>query len=662
MVDDYHGTPVADPYRWLEDPDSDETRAFVAAQNALSRSHLDCLGERQALLARLHEVWDVPRIGLPQRRDGVTVWAVNDGLLDQPVYHVDREGDGTAVELLDPNALSEDGTVAVTVTALSPDGRWFGYSVAESGSDWQSIRVRDVASGEDLDDVIEHVKFSPIAWYEQGFFYARFPAVDHRSTETVRDVSICYHRIGTSQADDEVLYRNTENPDLGYVPHVTEDDRFLLLVEWEGTSLRFGILYRDLTVDDSGWTRLLPVGEARYEFVHHDQGRFWFLTDRDAPNGAVISMAVGDPSDVRTVIPESSVPIESVVAAAGRLVTVGLEEAQHRIDTYTLDGERLEPIGLPGPGTVSGVSGTWDDPVVFVGYESFTRPPTALRWEAGAATPMGEVDPPLDPAAVVVDRHEATSTDGRPVGMFVVRHRDTPLPAPVELYGYGGFAINMTPMFDPARLAFLEAGGVVVVANLRGGAELGEKWHEQGMLAAKQQVFDDFISCAEYLVSAGITTTERLGIRGRSNGGLLTAAVLMQRPDLFGAVVSTVPVADMLRYQHFTAGRYWTVEYGDPADADAFDWLIRYSPIHNVREGEAYPPLLITTGESDDRVVPMHSFKLAAAIQHAGAGSSETPWLLRVDTKAGHGLGKPTSKLIEEAADVYGFLLHHLNP
>ena len=345
---------------------------------------------------------------------------------------------------------------------------------------------------------------------------------------------------------------------------------------------------------------------------------------------------------------------------AGQLLVLRLEDASHTVSRHDLDGEPLGQLPLPGLGSVVELSGRFEDSELYLGYQSFLDPPMVLRWHEGEISALHEPQTPPG-LEMVVERRHVTSTDGETVGMFVIRAADAELPGPVELYGYGGFAINMTPLYSPARLAFLEAGGIVAVANLRGGTEQGEQWHEQGMLGNKQQVFDDFIACGEQLVADGIATTDSLGIRGGSNGGLLTAAVMLQRPDLFGAVISQVPVTDMLRYQHFTAGRYWTVEYGDAANPDAFDWLIDYSPLHNVGDASTYPALLIATAESDDRVVPMHAHKFAAAVQHGAGGRSDQPLLLRVETRAGHGLGKPTSKQIEEMADIYSFLLHHLS-
>lgn len=656
QVDVYHGVAVPDPYRWLEEPGSPATVAFVEAQDALARDHLRALPTRRGLAERIAELWRVERTGLPTSKAATTVWTSGDGIADQPIFVVER-ADGSRATLLDPNEMSEDGAVAVVGWSLSPDGATLAYSVSESGRDWQQIRFRDIATARDHDDVLAHVKFTSLAWHDGGIFYERFPAVDEASVATVNDPSVCFHRLGTDQADDPVVFHNEVDPDLGYSTAVTDDHRYVVLTEWRGTSSRAGFLYRPLNEPGTGWSRLIPLDEAVYTFIGHHDGRFWFRTDRDHPNGSIVAIRPDD-GQVDTVVPAGEHPITHGLLAAGRLFVAHLVDAAHRLTSLALDGSSGTQIDLPATGTISGLSGAIDDDRVYLCFESFTHPPTAYRISGhGVEALTGEN---AATSNLVVERRSATSSDGAEVGMFVLRDPATPLPAPTELYGYGGFSIDLTPTYDPARLAFAEAGGVAVVANLRGGTELGEEWHRQGMLGAKQQVFDDFIACGESLIETDHTTTDRLGIRGRSNGGLLTAAVVLQRPDLFGAVVSQVPVTDMLRYQHFTAGRHWTVEYGDAADPDAFAWLLAYSPVHTVQPGVDYPPILITTGETDDRVVPMHSYKFGAALQHAAGGTSARPLLIRVDRRAGHGLGKPISKLIDESADVYGFLLHHL--
>ncbi len=666
VTDDHHGHTIADPYRWLEDADSPETRAFVAAQNALTLGFLAGLADRDALEARMTDLWDHPRTDPPVVRSGVAVWTHNDGLQDQPMYHLRRPGEPPQV-FIDPNTLSEDGAVAIVIGSLSPDGRHFAYTVSEAGSDRQRLSIRSTETGGDLADRLDHLRFTSVAWFGDGFFYTRWPETEPDSTAPVRDPSVHYHRIGDRQADDVLVFRNAEDPEPSYDPTVSNDDRYLVLTEFVGTSHKTGLLYLDLAtfdpaegeVEGERWARLVDHGEHLHGFLINTDEGFVVHTDRTGPNGSVVIMAL-DGSPIRELIPEAPTAIEAVAPVAGELLVLRLDDASHTIDRHSTDGTRLGAIELPGPGSVSGLSGRFADPEVFIGYQSFVDPPMALRWQAGETSLFAGPSPAIDPERFLVERRYATSTDGRPVGMFVIRLKGSEAPGPVELYGYGGFSINLTPVYSPARLAFMEAGGIVVVANLRGGTELGEDWHRQGMLADKQQVFDDFIACAQQLIDDGITTPGRLGIRGGSNGGLLTAAVMIQRPDLFGAVVSQVPVTDMLRYQHFTAGRFWTVEYGDAADPEAFRWLLAYSPLHNIGDPTTYPPLLVTTAESDDRVVPMHSHKFVAEIQHAAGGRSDRPLLLRVETRAGHGLGKPTAKVIEEAADVYAFLLHHL--
>ncbi len=691
-VDSYHGREVADPYRWLEDLDSEETKAFVAGQNAISRPYLDGLSHRQGLVERMAELWDTPRTDPPVRRGDVLVWTHNDGLADQPVFWIKR-AESEAEVLLDPNTMSDDGAVAVVVSALSPDGRLLAYTVSDGGSDRQRLAIRSTQTGEDLEDRLDHLRFTSIAWWGDGFFYTRWPETEPGSTEPVRDPSVHSHRIGDDQGDDVLIFHNDDDPEPSYSPVVTEDERLLLLIEYVGTDRRNGLLYLNLQDFQPAsaapeWVRLVDVGQATHHPVHYqatDQaatgppaaegtnpptesaepgGTLILMTDRDAPNGKVVSVDLTrpEPDQWMTVVAEGSNPLEWATAVDGQLVAAHLVDASHTLSRVSLDGSTRHDLALPGLGTVTGLSGRSDQPDFYIGYQSFVVPPMVLQCRAGPTTVWASSEAQIDPSSVVVERRTATSSDGRSVGMFVVRMVDTALPGPVELYGYGGFSINLTPTYSPARLAFLEAGGVVVVANLRGGTEQGEQWHVEGMLGNKQQVFDDLAACAQQLIDDGIATPATIGIRGGSNGGLLTAATMLQRPELFGAVVSQVPVTDMLRFQHFTAGRFWTVEYGDAADPEAFEWLIDYSPIHNVSDGSTYPPLLITTAEFDDRVVPMHAHKLAAEIQYRAGGRSRAPLIERIETRAGHGLGKPTAKLIEESADIYAFLLHHLQP
>ena len=658
VVDDYHGTAVPDPYRWLEYPDDPRTRAFVASQGELSRTYLDGLPEVARMRRRMTELWDVPRTELPVTRRGVTVWAHNPGSDDQPTFRI-RQG-GTETVLFDPNALSDDGAAAVVNSSLAPDGRHWAYSVAEAGSDWQTIRVRATEDGCDLPDELRHVKFTSIAWWGDGFFYSRFPEQDRSSNEPSRHHRVMFHRLGTPQGEDVEWFQNPEDPDLLYDVFVTQDDRWLVLAEWNGTSRENGLLAHALEAGaEEGWVRVVDHGVAVHDVIEAIDDALLVVTDRDAPRRRIVRMPLsGARSD--EIVPEGDATIEFAHLGAGRLVVTVLEDASHRVRLFDLEGRQVGEVTLPDLGTITGVSGSNAEPDIYLAFQSFVYPPMVLHLDGSGQRVFAGAEPPIEPSSLTVERVRARSTDGTLVPMFVIRPAGPPNPGPVELFGYGGFTVNLTPMFHPGRLAYLEAGGTVAVANLRGGAEFGEEWHRQGMLGSKQQVFDDFIACAETLIEEGIAGARGVGIRGGSNGGLLTAACMLQRPDLFGAVVSQVPVTDMLRFQHFTAGRYWTVEYGDAADPEAFEWLSAYSPYHRAGEVTGLPPLLITTAEGDDRVVPMHALKLAAAVQHAAGGASAQPLLVRIDLRAGHGLGKPTGKLIEESAHVFGFLLHHL--
>ena len=665
-VEDFHGTRVADPYRWLEDPESEETRAWVEAQNEVTFAHLRGLNGRQALRDRMEQLWNFPRWTAPIRRGDRLFFTKNDGLQNQPVLYRQDGLNGDPVVLLDPNTLTDDGTAALVASSPSDDGRLLALSIAESGSDWQTISIIDTDDGRPHADRLENVKFTSIAWLPDGsgFFYSRYPTGDEIPDAPPSTHHRVYlHQVGTSQDHDELIYARPDAPDLGFMPFVTDDGAYLVLHVWEGTDSRNRIYYRPL--DSKGeFVRLLDDLDARYEFVEYINGRLVFLTDLDAPLGRVIGIDPSNPHrrDWKEIIPEGEDAVAHVALIGSRLITLSLHHAHHRLQIHELNGVLVDQPELPGLGSVVELTGGPSDPDLFVGYQSFTQPPTVLRYLIdGDGFQTQWTSSTEDPDRFITRQTFATSPDGTRIPMFLVSLSEL-VPGgrtPTILYGYGGFDISLTPTYQPARLAFLEQGGLFAVANLRGGAEYGQKWHQAGMLENKQNVFDDFIACAEHLINEGMTSSEHLGILGGSNGGLLVSAVELQRPDLFGAVVPMVPVTDMLRYHLFTAGRYWTSEYGNGhEDPDHFSFLMEYSPIHNVTEGTEYPPTLITTADTDDRVVPMHSSKLAATMQQTAAATN--PVYLRVETRAGHGLGKPTSKLIEEAADIYGFFLHHL--
>ncbi|MBK8098044.1 MAG: S9 family peptidase [Planctomycetes bacterium] len=667
VVDDYHGTAIADPYRWLEDQDNRDVAAWVRTQNAATRTFLDAIPEQPLLRARLTELWNFPRHSVPTHRHGKWFYRYNDGLQNQAVLHVAEGADARGRVLLDPNRLSDDGTVALGAVAPSHDGELLAFSTSQSGSDWQEWRVLDVATGRVRDDLLRWTKFTGAAWTNdgQGFFYSRYPAPADGQVlgQQTRGAQLCYHRIGTAQQQDRVVYERPDQPDWGFDAEVSEDGRFLIVNIWSGSAGRNRIAYADL--QQEGWPvqALLMAHDAGYDFLGNDGDTFWFKTDKDAPRGRIVGIARRDPTAAwTTLVPEQEHALEEVLVVGEHLVAHYLEDAASALRVFALDGTAAGAIELPDLGAVSGLSGRRQDADLHFTFQSFTHAPAVLAY--GLTSRQTRVVRPselrYDIAGLQTQRVFLQSRDGTRLCMFLVHQRGLRLDGrnPTYLFGYGGFQSAMTPGFSLPNLAWLERGGVFAMAVLRGGGEYGEAWHQAGMLGNKQNVFDDFIACAEFLIRNGWCTASRLGIGGGSNGGLLVGAVLTQRPDLIGAAVPEVGVLDMLRYHKFTIGWAWAPEYGSADDPVAFAWLRRYSPLHNVHVGTKYPPTLVMTGDHDDRVVPGHSFKFAAALQAAQAGPA--PVLLRVETSAGHGAGKPTSKLIDEAADRLAFLLHTL--
>ena len=674
VQDDYHGTIVPDPYRWLEDPESEETVAFVKAQNALTRRALDAIPARDDVEERLRQLWDYPKVSPLRRRetgDGRTryFFLKNEGLQNQPALYRQDGLDGEPQTVVDPNALSAEGTVALVNYAPSEDGRLVAYALSSSGSDWQEIHVIDVESGEQYDDVLHWVKFTSIAWTADasGFFYGHYPEPDAMpDAPPSTHHRLYWHALGTPQEADALVYARPDNPDLAFDPTITEDGDYLTLHVWRGTDTENRFYYRPLTGEGSyqsgHFVRLLDEADARYEFVGNVGSCFYFHTDLNAPRGRVIAIDVEHPQRERweEIIPEGEDAVDAVRLVNGHFVVVSTHHAVHRVHLYTLEGEAAGEIELPAPGSIQEITGRQQDNELFFAFQSFLHPPAILRYDfnAGTASPLHQPDVAVDAEAYETRQVFYTSADGTRIPMFLIHKKGLEANGshPTILYGYGGFAVSLMPTFAVSWLVWLEQGGVIAIPNLRGGNEYGEEWHRAGMLEKKQSVFDDFIGAAEWLIGEDITSEERLAIMGGSNGGLLVAACMLQRPDLFGAVVCRVPVADMLRYHRFTAGRYWIGEYGNAEEnADHFRFLYAYSPLHNVQPGADYPPILITTADTDDRVVPMHAKKLAATLQAAADGTNLV--LLRVETEAGHGLGKPTSKAIEELADILAFLV-----
>lgn len=662
VVEDYHGRAIPDPYRWLEDPELPQTQAWVAAQNELTRHFIDELPARTHFASRLAALWDYPKISAPVKRGDRTFFQKNDGLQNQAVLYV-QPGEAPPEVLLDPNTLSEDGTLALVNQSYTDDGRYMAYFLSQSGSDWQTLYVRDVHSGQDTDDVIEWCKFTNAAWLpdNSGFYYARYPAPGEMpEAPPSTHHRVYFHKMGTPQTADQLVYARPDAPELGFNPRVTDDGRYLILHVWDGTDPRNRLYYRDLH-GDGDFVRLIDVMEARYQFIGNDGPLFYLHSDDAAVNGRIIALDVENPGRAhwQEIIGETDESIEMSRIVNHRFIVDRLHHASHRLYCYHQDGALAGEIPLPPFGSILELSGRKEDTELYIHYQSFLYPPTIFKYdfETERLTAVHQPQVAFNRDAYETRQIFYESKDGTAVPMFITHQKGLKLDGnnPTLLYGYGGFNISLPPTFAPTRLAWLEQGGIFAQANLRGGTEYGETWHQAGMLANKQNVFDDFIAAAEWLIGNGYTRPQKLAIEGRSNGGLLVAACLVQRPDLFGAVHCGVPVIDMLRYHRFTAGRYWISEYGNAAEnREHFHFMMMYSPLHNIKPGVSYPPLLITTADTDDRVVPMHAKKFAAALQAATPGNN--PLLLRVEMKAGHGLGKPTAKLIEEAADVYSFL------
>jgi prolyl oligopeptidase len=665
QVDEYHGTKVADPFRWLEQPaDTPEVRAWIEAQNAVTSDYLASTPLAAEIRARLTELWNYPRAGAPFRRGERYFQFRNSGLRNQDVLYVmDGPRDAGRI-LLDANELSPDGRVALVQASPSPDGTVLAYALSEGGSDWITWRFREVEGGRDLPDELEWSKFSRAAWHPDGsgVFYQRFPSPgeDVRYIASNEAPELRYHRLGSDQAADELVYGRPDEPEWMFHPAISDDDRFLLIHVSRSTEPRNMLLLQPLA---GGEPIALVAGfqdEALY--LGSDGDTFYLKTDRGGGRGKVVAVDRRRPQQWREVVPESAHLLEQGIMVGNEFLLLYQEDASHRLRRFSIDGEPRGEARLPGLGSVAALNAERDHDEAFFLFTSFLEPAAAYRM----ALPSGSLERLTDPAlsfdagAYVTRRLSATSPDGTRVPMFVVHHRELAMTGdhPVLLYGYGGFNISQTPVFSVSRLAWLERGGVLAVANLRGGGEYGREWHEAGTLERKQNVFDDFTSCAEKLIADGFTRPARLAIWGGSNGGLLVGACITQRPELFGAAHAAVGVMDMLRYHLFTIGSRWASDYGRADDPGHFPFLHAYSPLHNLSRGECYPATLITTGDRDDRVVPAHSFKFAAALQEAQG--CDQPVLLRVETRAGHGMGKPTDVLIAEQADIWAFLLREL--
>jgi prolyl oligopeptidase len=666
VVDTLHGKAVPDPYRWLEqDPrTSPEVAQWIEAENKVTRAWFDEVPGRDGIRDRLKAVWNYERFSSPRLAGGRWYYTHNTGLQNQAVLFAVDSPAGTPVKVLDPNEWAADGTVALAAWDASDDGRYLAYARAGAGSDWLEWRVRDLAAGRDLDDRIEWTKFTNASWTidGKGFFYSRYdaPPEGKRFQALNKDEKLFYHRVGTPQSEDVQVYYRPDQPDWDYAGRVTEDGRYLLISVHKGTDPKNRLLYKDLGEPFGMPVEIIGAFENEYDVLGNDGPVLYVRTDFEAPKGRIIAIDLRAPDRAhwRALVPEAAEAIQDIDLAGNQFIVSYLKDAVTQVRLFRTDGGHVRDVTLPGIGGASGFTGRRTSTEVFYSWTSFNAPPTVYRYDlaTGESALWRRPEVAFKPEDYVVRQVFYQSKDGTRVPMFIAHRKDVRPDGnrPTLLYGYGGFKISLTPVFSPGRLAWMEMGGVFAMPNLRGGGEYGEAWHRAGALEHKQNVFDDFIAAGEWLVANKYTTPARLAIQGGSNGGLLVGACLTQRPDLFGAALPAVGVMDMLRFQQFTAGRYWVDDYGSADDPAMFPVLLAYSPYHNIKPGTKYPATLITTADTDDRVIPAHSFKFAAALQKAQAG--DAPVLIRIESAAGHGGGKPTGKQIEEAADQYEFL------
>lgn len=668
MIEELHGHEVSDPYRWMEDLDSGELREWIEAQNALTFGFLEKSPLRKKILNRMTELWNYEKYSPPYKKAGRYFFAHNDGLQNQDVLYWMESLDSAPKILLDPNSLSVDGTVALGGAAVSRDGRYLAYGIADAGSDWQTWHVRQVDDGVDLEDTVAWVKFSGASWdaENKGFYYSRYDApVGDALKQANYYQKLYFHKLGTPQSQDVLVYERPDQKEWGFNGEVTEDGRYLIIYVWHGTASENGVFYLDLSQPTAEVTALLPDFDAAYEMVGNDGKRFFFKTDHAAPQNRLIAINIDQPhpDQWQELIPESDDKLEFVDFVGGRFICTYLHHAAHQVRFFKTDGTADGDLDLPGPGTVIGFSGHSDDPETFFKFSSFMTPGTVYRLniDSRKIETFREPDLAFDPEMYVTEQVFYESKDGTCVPMVISHRKDLEIndDTPTYLYGYGGFNIPLPLSFSVPNLVWMEMDGIYAQAHLRGGGEYGRNWHEGGMKRHKQNVFDDFIAAAEFLIDRGYTSKKHLAIGGRSNGGLLVGVCMTQRPDLFGVCLPNVGVMDMLRFHKFTIGWAWVSDYGSPETPEDFEVLRAYSPYHNIQAGEHYPPTMVLTGDHDDRVFPAHSFKFAAALQKAQAG--DAPIFIRVETRAGHGAGKPTAKLIEEFCDMWTFALANLS-
>ncbi len=665
IIDDYHGTKVADPYRWLEDDNSDETKAWVKSQNEVTFGYLKAIPQRAKIRERLEKAWNYERTGVPFEHGGKWFFNRNSGLQNQSVLHVTESLAAEARVLLDPNTLSKDGTTSLTEAAPSEDGKWLVYGVSKAGSDWQEFRVRDIATGKDTGDLIEWVKFSGASWAKDssGFYYSRYPKPREGAalTEANKNQTVYFHQLGTPQSEDKLIYARPDQPDWGLHASVTDDGQYLIYNISHGTDPKNRLFYQDLTQAGAGVVELLNEFDAAYNFIDNVGSVFYLHSDLKAPRYRVIAIDVTKPDrkDWREIIPEGEHKLDSVSCVSGQILCKSLQDARSAMKAYDLDGRLIREIELPGIGTVGGFGGKRADKITHYAFTSFTTPGAIYHYDvaSGRSTLWRQPKVDFDASPYETKQVFVRSRDGTKVPMFIVHKKGIKLDGTnaALLYGYGGFDISLTPNFSIGRAIWLEMGGVYALANLRGGGEYGAEWHLAGTKLRKQNVFDDFIACAEWLQKEQYTSPKKLAIMGGSNGGLLVGACMTQRPELYGAALPAVGVMDMLRFHRFTIGWAWKSDYGSSEEAAEFKAIYAYSPLHHLKPGTRYPATMVTTADHDDRVVPAHSFKFAAQLQACQANDGP-PTLIRIETSAGHGAGTALAKVIEETADEWAFL------
>jgi prolyl oligopeptidase len=672
IVDRYHGTEVPDPYRWMEAPSADLS-AWIAAQNELAQPYLDSIPARETFRKRLTELWDYEQYGyawlddksrMPVKKGGRYFFVEKSGKQNQGVLYWAPSLDAEPRVLVDANALSADATASLANYSISPDGRFVAYAVSDGGTDWDTWHVREVESGRDLPDLIGDTKFTGVSWLPDAsaFYYSRYPKGADGKGDDQKQVSVYRHRLGTAQADDEHIYSITDNDRHNPYGYVTTDGRWLVFVISYGFD-KNAIHLRDLSQADAPVVRLLDQWDGLYDFLGAMNGRLYFKTTQGAPLGRVIAIDPANPAPAE-VVPEARSTLHQASIVGGHVIASYLEDARSRVVVHRQDGSRRGDIRLPGHGTVIGFPDAAAEAETFFGYTDYLTPLALYRYEVAKdeVQPFRKPAVSFDSAPYVTEQVFYTSRDGTRVPMFITRRKDAKLDGsnPTLLYGYGGFDVSLTPSYGVSVAAWLEQGGIYAVANLRGGGEYGADWHDAGTKTKKQNVFDDFIAAAEWLISKRYTAPAKLAIQGGSNGGLLVGAVMAQRPELFGAALPAVGVMDMLRYHTASANAYaWSSDFGTVEDVDQFRALLGYSPVHNLKPGRCYPPTLVTTADHDDRVVPWHSFKFAAALQYAQ--NCPNPVIIRIETRAGHGAGKPTWMLVENYANQWAFLARHLD-